>query len=74
MTDSHRLTDFIARIRWLGENGFYQTSQDYIDAADEIEKLMAALKPFTVESLFHDDAPTLKDYEAARAAYYGEKE
>lgn len=77
MTDSHRLTDFIARIRWLGENGFYQTSQDYIDAADEIEKLMDALEPFADVKVYpvledttrvYDEPITYGDLRAARAA------
>jgi len=77
MKDSNRLTDLVGRLRSR------VSVLDVDEAADAIEELMAALKPFA-DAADHwigpDEASivggpcTLGDLRAARAAYLGEKE
>jgi hypothetical protein len=79
MKDSNRLTDLVGRLRSR------VSVLDVDEAADAIEELMAALKPFTDAALEYDDYKdfvhinendfiTVSDLRSARAAYLGEEE
>lgn len=77
MTDCHRLTDLVARLR---DNPI--ENEEAHEAAAAIEELMAALKPFADMNCQTTDKPGLYSCivthkmmaDATRAAYRGEKE
>jgi hypothetical protein len=83
VSDSNRLTNMVGRLRAYA---IVCKHEDFNEAADAIDALMAALKPFadaaSMYDLPEDDAAkpafmtffAIGDLRAARAAYLGEKE
>lgn len=63
------MTDIVGRLRhWFELKGGAQTAGLYLEAADEIERLRAALKGMLRVCPSERDGKKLAEYEAARAA------
>ena len=77
------MTDLVKQLRWLGDHASFEPHMHHT-AADRIEKLEAALRPFAKWADWHDDAKgtdvercfskaqiTVGDLRAARKALEG---